>query len=119
MAGEMLSCATARPGTTHHNAATTASVDAERREACMMPPARRGMGNRQGLLSSRFERGQCPHNERRPEILPGRRRSYGHAIGVPLLIRLHFLRERTGHHARHGLRSEEHTSELQSLAYLV
>src|SRR2546426_12409732 len=35
--------------------------------------------------------------------LPGRRRSYGHAIGVPLLIRLHFLRERTGHHARHGL----------------
>src|SRR2546422_5589591 len=112
MAGEMPSCATPRPGTTPHNAATTASVDAERREACMMPPARRGMGNRQGLLSSRFERGQCPHNERRPEILPGRRRSYGHAIGVPLLIRLHFLRERTG-------RSEEHTSELQSRLHLV
>src|SRR5437867_6515233 len=37
----MLSCATARPGTTHHRAATTASVDAARRERCMIPPARR------------------------------------------------------------------------------
>src|SRR5256885_15245368 len=34
----MLNCATARPGTTHPRATTTARVDADRRTPCMMPP---------------------------------------------------------------------------------
>src|SRR2546425_1548693 len=46
----------------------------------------------------------------------------GNLIGLQRGCRLLFraiARHSKGHRGRHGLRSEEHTSELQSLAYLV
>src|SRR6266516_483083 len=104
MAGEMLSCATARPDTTHHSAATTASVDAERRERCMMPPARRVRGGPTGPVIASIRAGVKPTQTNGARgSFPGRRRSFGHANGVPLLICFDLLRERTGHRARRRL----------------
>src|SRR5256885_1435992 len=42
----MLNCATARPGTTHPRATTTARVDADRRTPCMMPRLRDAQAQR-------------------------------------------------------------------------